>query len=110
MKVVPMTTPHPPTQYEEIWECEWIEHKGGTTEQLKEIPPSLLKAWFDQDFSYALELRNGRIINFKGAEFNPGSQFATLDLRDSLDGHPFPRGIDVRISDIVWCGDAPDGS
>jgi len=82
-------------------------------------PPSLLKAVCDQ-FDYALKLRTGEVLRFQSAEIH--GNYVTLTLiRPFLaagadefpqDDLPYlcPRGIDVRVKDIVWCADAPDGS
>lgn len=87
----------------------------------RKLPPSLCKAATDNLFDYALRLRTGEILYFEGASFN-GGEYVTLSLSQmrspdhqssSSDGAelpPFERGVDVRISDIVWCADAPHGS
>jgi hypothetical protein len=33
-----------------------------------------------------------------------------LSYADQKLPHPFPRGLDVRVSGILWCADAPNGS
>jgi len=76
----------------------------------------LAKACVDDCFDYALKLRTGDVIRFTGAWvvspdwvhlklYPPNEQ----PLKDRL---PFraDRGIDVRIADIVWVMDAPEGS
>lgn len=78
----------------------------------RKYPPSLLKAASDY-FDYALQLRTGEIIRFSQAAIH--GEFVTLELQDNHEQpnalpYPFPRGVDVRISDIVWCADAPEGS
>ena len=86
----------------------------------RRIPWSLIKAAGDT-FDYALRLRTGEIFRFSRAVIQ--GEFVWIDLDhsgDVYDGPPqrqrlgvqntFPRGIDIRISDIVWCADAPDGS
>jgi hypothetical protein len=86
-------------------------------------PPSLLKASAD-DFDYALRLRTGEIIKFTYAEihgdyvslYSTSRSQITSDGLEPMEGHeqplpfPFLRGIDVRLNDIVWCADAPNGS
>jgi len=95
-----------------------------------ELPASLLKATGD-DFSYVLGTRDGRIIHFAYAQIQEGRKWVRVsghihwrthpttgeDYQDDYDpiemsgvDHGFPRGLDIRISDIVWCADAPDGS
>jgi hypothetical protein len=83
----------------------------------KLFPPALLKAVMDY-FDAAVGLRDGTIIRFCTAQIH--GDFIHLDLgsadsggMDQLPGrcpYPFRRGVDVRLSDIVWCADAPEGS
>jgi hypothetical protein len=81
----------------------------------RRLPPALVKAVGDR-FQYACRLRTGDIVRFTGATIR--GEYATLELDTQLwpedpareVPYPFPRGLDVRIVDIVWCGDAPDGS
>ena len=72
-------------------------------------PPSLIKATH-HSFSYVLRLRDGSKFCFKSATIH--GNFATLE--EPIDFNKpehkalaFHRGIDVRISDIVWCANAP---
>jgi hypothetical protein len=77
----------------------------------------LLKACQDC-FDYALKLSTGEIIRFSQAEIH--GDYATLlgspEDNTSLDGKKqglpfvFDRGLDVRIANIIWCADAPEGS
>jgi hypothetical protein len=78
-------------------------------------PPSLAKATVDNPFDYVCQLRTGELIRFDGAE--PHGAFVRLRggrgaENDGVTGlkHGCPRGVDVRLSEIVWCADAPDGS
>lgn len=81
-------------------------------------PPSLLKAEQDQ-FDYALRLSTGEIIRFESASFHgdyvrlhaslPNGDECFTDKNPELPFR-FARGIDVRLSEIVWCADAPQGS
>ncbi len=91
------------------------------------FPPSLLKACWDC-WDYAVLLRNGMWLRFRIAEIhgdyvtlhtNSPDKMASnfLNGKDEFgDGvanklpYPAPRGIDVRVSDIVLCVDAPEGS
>lgn len=79
------------------------------------MPPSLLKACFDRPFDYALGLRNGLIIRFGGATIN-GEWISLDDIKgysnkeELVVGYPMDRGMDVRLSEIIWCADAPEGS
>jgi hypothetical protein len=82
-------------------------------------PPSLLKASEDF-FDYALRLSSGEIICFRTAKIH--GDYVTLYVDDPIcdyqcfsDKNPdlpfgFARGIDVRLSEIVWCADTPQGS
>ncbi len=88
------------------------------------VPSSLIKAAIDHPFDYALGLRSGHVIRFDGCQFH--GQWVTVTLLDpNLEdwnvskgimgpvlGTPytFDRGIDVRLDEIVWCADAPQGS
>ena len=79
--------------------------------------PSLRKSMHDQ-FDYALRLRTGEVIRFYSADFISDEWVhLTFDscvpqVEDGVPQLPYPacRGVDVRISDIVWCMDAPEGS
>lgn len=79
----------------------------------RHCPQSLLKACIDP-FSYALRLRTGDVIEFESATIH--GDFVTLKNdapETALSGglpFPCPRGVDVRLDDIVWCADAPHGS
>jgi hypothetical protein len=80
-------------------------------------PPSLLKACYDE-FDYALKLSDGTIIRFAFAKIH--GDYVTLmggyDKGTLIVDQPkplpfiFDRGIEVRLSEIIWCADAPDGS
>jgi hypothetical protein len=85
----------------------------------RKYPDSLLKALPDNPFEYAIKLRTGEVWFFTGAEIQ--GDYVHLEFEDPQFGQgrrlwetprdiPFCRGVDVRISDIVWCADAPDGS
>jgi hypothetical protein len=76
-------------------------------------PPSLAKATMDE-FDYAVGLSNGVVIRFRRAV--PNGQFVTLkEVEELFPGigrprYPLDRGIDVRLTSIEWCADAPAGS
>lgn len=74
-------------------------------------PPALIKASNDP-FDYACRLRTGEIICFRSATIQ--GNFVTLEINQDNQGGPLPfsfdRGIEVQVSDIVWCADAPNGS
>jgi hypothetical protein len=72
----------------------------------------LIKATVDP-FDYMVGLRDGRMVRFNLAEIRPGGWLLlTGDGRPvETDFLPRPeRGIHVRVSDIVWACDAPEGS
>ena len=76
---------------------------------------ALAKACVDH-FDYALKLRTGEVIRFSEAEIiRPGwihLEGCAPDAQPHKDRLPFKadRGIDVRIDEIVWVMDAPEGS
>ena len=96
-------------------------------------PSALLKACRDE-FEYACGLRSGAVIRFSGARihgewvtlWNSGACVPMAREEDywreggswwrkeepHVLGLPFPcpRGVDVRLADIVWVADAPWGS
>lgn len=76
---------------------------------------ALAKAIHDP-FDYALRLRTGEIVAFEFAEIID-KDWVRLTLKPHNNQppktrlpFPAPRGIDVRLSDIVWVMDAPEGS
>lgn len=85
------------------------------------LAPTLVKA-LHNPFAYAMGLRNGQTLWFESACLSPDGLWVHLLRRESglmvggdaqarlplqLLPVPFERGIDVRISDIVWVADAP---
>lgn len=76
----------------------------------------MLKACHDSPFDYALKLRTGEVIRFCGATIINAEwihlEVYAMDEQPERNCLPFPadRGIDVRIADIVWVMDAPEGS
>lgn len=78
-------------------------------------PPSLAKACCDP-FDYALQLRDGTILHFTSAYAHGAwvniqfGGFTDHIPPPEMGGFSFERGVDVRVSDIVWCADAPNGS
>lgn len=92
------------------------------------LPPSLEKALTDS-FHYAMELKNGMVIEFESASLC--GKYAHLDgISDVYERNApenvfvgeyfgrnlkvfkskYPRGIDIAIDEIVWVCDAPEGS
>lgn len=84
------------------------------TDPTGELPNALTKACSDP-FDYVIGLRDGNIIRFEAAEVQQNRKWVKLTgitevkMPEGWDCQ-FPRGIDVRISDIVWVADAPAGS
>ena len=86
----------------------------------KVIHTVLEKSQVDQ-FDYALKLITGERIRFSyatkhgdwlflgEARYDRGVDKDTISWQNSSEGD-FPRGLDVRISSIVWMADAPYGS
>ncbi len=67
-------------------------------------------------FDYAMKLRTGEVITFESAEVID-REWVHLVLKpmeqqpkSNTIAFPAMRGVDVRISDIVWVMDAPMGS
>ena len=79
------------------------------------LPPALAKALRDP-FDYAMGLRDGTVIRFTEASMEPGSEWVHINFEGwhghEIVGQPFTfeRGLDVRISEIAWIADAPQGS
>jgi hypothetical protein len=73
----------------------------------------LIKSIYD-NFDYALKLRTGEVIRYTEASIISNDwlhlEGARLDGGLEDENPHFDRGIDVRISDIVWAKDAPYGS
>jgi len=75
---------------------------------------ALAKACCDP-FDYALKLRTGEVVRFKFATIiNADWIHLELEAEDQPTDNRIPfkadRGMDVRLSDIVWVMDAPCGS
>jgi len=93
----------------------WESIHGYCNSCAKRFPDSLLKATVDP-FEYAMKLRTGETILFSEAALN--GRWVTLTLHPANHslavraGQPIlaPRGLEVRLDDIVWCCDAPFGS
>lgn len=67
-------------------------------------------------FSYTAKLRTGELVVFESSQFYPGRSFIHLvgvemirppgsDSEFPVKDTAFERGVDVRISDIVWVRD-----
>lgn len=99
-----MTTEATPDQ----WQVE-IREWGN-----RGVPESLMEALHDP-FDYALCLRSGQVIRFSEAKIEAPYQWVTLVIEDygfhqDTNIFPFPRGVDVRVTDISWVAKAPEGS
>jgi hypothetical protein len=71
-----------------------------------ELPPVLEKATRDY-FSYRLQLNTGEVIHFSQAEL-VGDDWIHLTVEKHDHGennYRFDRGVDVRLSTIVWIQD-----
>lgn len=86
------------------------------------FPNALTKALSDQ-FTYMLMLKNGAMIEFESAELQGDYPPVSADhwvrlhgvkmIQPAIKGEDpinFERGLDVRVSEIVWVVDAPYGS
>ena len=77
-----------------------------------ELPPSLERALVETA-DYAVRLRTGELVRFTRAERRgafvvlhaAGGPAADLPIAESLAA--FPHGLEVRISEIVWCARGP---
>jgi hypothetical protein len=82
-------------------------------------PPALAKACCDY-FENALKLKTGETIFYSKAKpiskewvFIDGINDTQIGLQgksEALLDVPFARGMEIRVSEIVWCADAPNGS
>lgn len=77
---------------------------------------ALAKACIDSPFDYACRLRTGEVIAFSGAKLLRDG-WIELTLKPLSDqpvinriAFPAERGLEVRVADIVWIMDAPNGS
>jgi hypothetical protein len=107
-------------------ECEIQNYRQvGRNEALKDAgwPPAMIKS-VDDPFDYAVGLKDGTIIFFHYAEpCGKNNEWALLlldNLHDNTNayvqsmnyrvGVGKDRGLEVRVSEIVWAADAPFGS
>ena len=84
-----------------------------SAEQVKVGSGALAKAMMDP-FDYSLKLTTGEVIRFEEANMTHPEWLHLSGAREDSgigdDGERFARGIDVRLSQIVWVKDAPYGS
>jgi len=68
----------------------------------------LAKACLDNPYQYILKLRSGEVIGFSGAEIID-RDWIHIKIDETHVENPLPysaqRGVDVRISEIVWAVD-----
>jgi hypothetical protein len=93
---------------------EWREDDGGfSDEDARGIwrtliyggwPRHLVKAVFDH-YSYRVKLRTGEVMDFEFAESSTRGDWVRL-FGVAGEEHWPERGVDVRVSDIVWIADA----
>jgi hypothetical protein len=62
-----------------------------------DLPPSLQRALSETD-EYVVRLRSGEVVHFTRAERH--GAFVTLLATEAAE---FPYGLEVRITEIVWC-------
>lgn len=86
----------------------------------KTYPPSLIKALNDY-FYYAIMLKSGLIISFIEAAYISAdwvrlkqpqfhANLEELQACSTFESALFERGLELRVSEIVWCVDALNGS
>ena len=90
---------------------ETIEQQTACLLREFKYPPYLGKACGDS-FFYAMKLRTGEIIEFSEAEAISASWVRIKHIEEHTRpaGYLLDRGMDVRVADIVWIADAPNGS
>lgn len=108
------------------------ERRQQIDDRYNALPKALQKAVGDY-YTYALGLHDGTVIFFHQAAFNATLEWVeltplhpveydqipepwrALHMSDYIDGlqavsrvcAPFPRGIEVRVSEIAWVADSP---
>ena len=106
-----------PFEDEASFEAQYqLEDECNRLSQLLLGSSALAKACMDDCFDYALKLSTGEVIRFQGAKvISPDwVHLDVLSREDQPEINSLPyraaRGVDVRICDIVWVMDAPEGS
>lgn len=94
---------------------EPYENEEGRLIEILTGSAALAKACQDP-FDYAMKLRTGEVIDFSFAKVL-NKEWVHLDIKPMDEqpkakriAYPAERGMDVRLSDIVWVMDAPRGS
>jgi hypothetical protein len=94
--------------------------------QVPGLPAALLKACATP-FDYALGLSTGHVLYFESAKLSEDGLWLHVKPHEGEHGlpytdpgnqiwpmrgvpYPFVRGLDVRVSAIIWIADAPRGS
>ena len=80
-----------------------------------DLPYMLEKCLTDCPFSYAVGLRDGTVLFFhEASREGDWIRFEEIEEHNILSigsrRFNFERGLEVRISDIMWVSDAPYGS
>ena len=71
-------------------------------------PPALIKA-LDDPFKYFVVLASGETFYFERAEYLNNDFVRLRGLRPNPNQFDYPRGIEVRVSEITSIADAPEG-
>lgn len=73
--------------------------------------PTVLQKACEDSFDYVLKLRTGEIFRFAFAQVINREWVLIQNFWDNNPtDYPLPRGLEVRVADIVWIADAPMGS
>lgn len=95
---------------------DWRDHRGQ--------PDDMVKAQQDP-FTYALAMRDGSLFLFESLEMLPHGWARLTEPQhmhvskwegegrfttESSAVNTFARGVTIRVSDIVWIADCPEGS
>ena len=96
---------------------DWGVYENEEGRQIEILTGSAALAKACQDpFDYAMKLRTGEVIYFSFAKVL-NKEWVHLDIKPMNEqplanriAYPAHRGVDVRLSDIVWVMDAPRGS
>ena len=84
----------------------------------------LQKATVDNPFDYLIVFKDGDRVRFQWATWNPGNDWVLIGGNDDFcddpnsftnwcqrtSGYTCPRGIQIRLDDIWYVADAPEGS
>jgi hypothetical protein len=94
--------------------CEYDETGHIWCDKCVERFPYELRKAADDIFDYMALLRTGELIRFESAEVGYSDWVRLTGIRsvEFAEGKrpSFARGLSVRVGDIMWIADAPDGS